>query len=301
MRMRRRKRLTAASTKRATAHPGTKTVTFVVGELFMVVDFKGCAVVNLVELIVGFPTVLWMEINVLLGAAVVVLLGIVVVVPFGAGVMVAFGTEVMVSVVVVPLEAVGMVPMGAALVVPLGAAVVVPLGTSVVVPLVTALMVLLGAAEILVLSISELVVVFRCIVVVLKGRGVVEWMEFVMFPTTALEPNGWEVDMLGERVDGRWLVKDSVSIMMSGVEVKCVVTEGMVVKVVSLCVVVGGLLKISSPRGSSVGSSSVGEIECTIYWLIIFFFLSFIWQLISTTELKTNNNLDFLCNFLGIW
>ncbi len=183
MRMRRRKRLTAASTKRATAHPGTKTVTFVVGELFMVVDFKGCAVVNLVELIVGFPTVLWMEINVLLGAAVVVLLGIVVVVvPFGAGVMVAFGTEVMVSVVVVPLEAVGMVPMGAA--------VVVPLGTSVVVPLVTALMVLLGAAEILVLSIGELVVVFRCIVVVLKGRGVVEWMEFVMFPTTALEPNG---------------------------------------------------------------------------------------------------------------
>ncbi len=281
MRMRRRKRLTAANTKRATAHPGTKTVTFVVGELFMVVDFKGCAVVNLVELIVGFPTVLWMEINVLWGAAVVVLLGIVVVVvvPFGVGVIVAFGTEVMVSVVVVvPLEAVGMVPMGAAMVVPLGAAVVVPLGTSVVVPLVTALMVLLGAAEILVLSIGELVVVFRWIVVVLKSTGVVEWMEFVMFPTTALEPNGWEVDMLGERVDGRWLVKDSVSIMMSGVEVKCVVTEGMVVKVVSLCVVVGGLLKISSSRGSSVGSSSVGEIECTIYWLIIFFFLSFIWH-----------------------
>lgn len=234
----------------------------------MVVDFKGCAVVNLVELIDGFPKVLWMEINVLWGAAVVVLLGVVVVVvvvpPFGVGVMLAFGTEVMVSVVVVPLEAVGMVPMCAA--------VVVPLGTSVVVPLVTALMVLLGAAEILVLSIGELVVVFRCIVVLLKGRGVVEWMEFVMFPTTALEPNGWEVDMLGERVDGRWLVKDSVSIMMSGVDMRCVVSEGMVVKVVSLCVVVGGLLKIfSSSRGSSVGNSSVGEIECTIYWLIIMF------------------------------
>lgn len=221
-----RKRLTAASAKRATAHPGTKTVAFVVGEWFMVVVFKGCAVVNLVELIVGFPTVLWMEVNVLWGAAVVVLLGaVVVVVPFGVGVMVSFGTEVMVSVVVVPLEAVGMVPMDAA--------VVVPLGTSVVVPLVTALVVLLSAAEILVLSIGELVVVFRCILVVLKGMEVVEWMEFVMFPTTALEPNGWEVDMLGERVDGRRLVKDSVSIMMSGVEVRGVVTEGMVVKVVS--------------------------------------------------------------------
>lgn len=226
MRMMMRKRLTAASAKRATAHPGTKTVTFVVGEWFMVVVFKGCAVVNLVELIVGFPTVLWMEVNVLWGAAVVVLLGaVVVVVPFGVGVMVAFGTEVMVSVVVVPLEAVGMVPMDAA--------VVVPLGTSVVVPLVTALVVLLSAAEILVLSIGELVVVFRSIVVVLKGMEVVEWMEFVMFPTTALEPNGWEVDMLGERVDGRWLVKDSMSIMMSGVEVRGVVTEGMGVKIVS--------------------------------------------------------------------
>ncbi len=249
----------------------------------MVVVFKGCAVVNLVELIVGFPTVLWMEVNVLWGAAVVVLLGAVVVVPFGVGVMVAFGTEVMVSVVVVPLEAVGMVPMDAA--------VVVPLGTSVVVPLVTALVVLLSAAEILVLSIGELVVVFRCIVVVLKGMEVVEWMEFVMFPTTALEPNGWEVDMLGECVDGRRLLKDSVSIMMSGVEVRGVVTEDMVVKVVSWCVVVGGLLKIiSSSRGSSDGSSSVGEIDEIIGLIIYDVFVSFIWKLISATELKKNNN-----------
>lgn len=84
-------------------------------------------------------------------------------------------------------------------------------------------------------------------------------MEFVIFPTTALELNGREVDMLGERVVGRRLVKDSVSVMISGVEVRCVVIEGVVVKGVSLCVVIGGLLRFfSSSRGSSIGSSSVG-------------------------------------------
>lgn len=151
MRMMRRKRLTAASTNRATAHPGTKAVA-VVGGWFMPVVFEGCAVVNMVELVVGFPTVLWMEVNVVWGAAVVVLLGAVVVVP-------SFGVVVMVS-VVVPLEAVVMKPMGTA--------VLVLLETSVVILLVTALVVLLGAAEILVLSIGELVVV------VLKGKEVVE-------------------------------------------------------------------------------------------------------------------------------
>lgn len=210
--------------------------------------FEGCAVGNGVELNVGFTTVMWMEVKVDL-RAVVVLLGAVVVVPFGVAVMVVFGTVVMVSVVVVLLEGKVMVPMGAA--------VVVQIGTFVVVPLVTPLVVLLGAAEMLALFISELFVVFGCIVVVLKS---VEWMKCVMFPTTT------EVDMSGVCVEGRRLVRDSASVVISGVEVRGVAMEGVVVKGVPLCVVVGGLMKFfSSSKGSSVDSLSAGRIECTFY------------------------------------
>jgi len=202
-----------------------------------VVVFEGCAVGNGVELNVGFTAVMWMEVDM---RGVVVLFGEVVVVPFGVAVMVVFGTVVMVSVVVVLLEG----------------KVVVPMGAAVVVPLVTPLVVLLGAAEILALFINKLVVVFGCIVVVLKG---VEWIKCVKFPTT-------EVDMLGVCVDGRRLVRDSSSVMISGVEMRGVAMEGVVVKGVPLCVVVGGLMKLfSSSKGSSVDSLSAGRIECTFH------------------------------------
>lgn len=167
--------------------------------------------------------------------------------------MVALGTVVMVLVVVVVL-------LEGKVIVPIGAVVVVPMGTFVVVPLVTSLVVLLGAAEILALFIGELTVVFGCIVVALKGVEEVEWMKCVMFPTTA------EVDMSGVCVDGRRLVRDSASVMMSGVEVRGVAMEGVVVEGVPMCVVVGVLLKVfSSSKGSSVDSLSAGGIECTFY------------------------------------
>lgn len=216
--------------------------------------FEGCAVGNGVDLNVGFTTVMWMEVKVVLRVVVVVSLGAVVVMPFGEAVMVAFVTVVIVSVVVVVVLLEGKV------IVPMGAVVVVPMGTSVVVPLVTSLVVLLGAAEILALFIGELAVVFGCIVVALKGVEEVERMNCVTFPTTT------EVDISGVCVDGRRLVRGSASVIMSGVEVRGVAMEGVVVEGVPMCVVIGGLLKVfSSSKGSSVDSLSADEIECTFH------------------------------------